>query len=237
MKRILVRLLLSVCVLAAWLASASLSQAALADWQNQVTSVGATPAATVFSLTSGSSPILTDVGALSGDRSFEFIVNAGLGGASSAFLGSRGGVNGNQGLKFEQWQDSGFYGLTVFGVVDLYSAAAATLNADTHVAFTSDGVTGTDLYVNGALVHTFAGNPLALTGPQGLGAIYDGATGTYFDVLDGNILGFASYDSALSAGEIQAHYFAAVPEPSTVTLLGLAGGGLLWAIIRRRRRD
>ena len=235
MKRILIRPLFLSCFTVAWLASASFSQAALADWQNQVTSVGTTPAATVFSLTSGSSPILTDVGALSGDRSFEFIVNAGLGGVSSALLGSRGGAGGNQGLKFEQWQDSGVYGLTVFGVVDLYSTTLATLGADTHVAFTSDGTTGTDLYVNGALVHTFAGTPLTLTGLQGLGGIYDSVPGTYFDLLDGNILGFASYNSALSAGEIQAHYLAVVPEPSTVTLWGLAGAGLLWAMIRRRR--
>jgi hypothetical protein len=235
MKRILVKLLLPVCSLVAWLASASLSHAALADWQNQVTSVGTTPAATVFGLTSGASPILTDVGALSGDRTFEFIVNAGLGGASSALMGSRGGAGGNQGLKFEQWQDSGVYGMTVFGVVDLYSTTLATLGADTHVTFTSDGTTGTDLYVNGALVHTFAGNPLALTGQQGLGGIYDSVPGTYFDLLDGSILGFASYDSALSVGEIQAHYFAVVPEPSTVTLLGLAGAFLCGWMIRRRR--
>jgi len=235
MKRILIKLLLTHCSVIAWLASASLSQAALADWQNQVTSVGATPAATVFTLTSGTSPVLTDVGALSGDRSFEFIVNAGLGGASSALLGSRGGVNGNQGLKFEQWQDSGVYGLTVFGVVDFYSTTLAALGTDTHVAFTSDGTTGTDLYINGSLVHTFAGTPLALTGLQGLGGIYDSGPGTYFDLLDGSILGFASYNSALSAAEIQAHYFAVVPEPSTVTLLGLAGAILFGWMIRRRR--
>jgi hypothetical protein len=235
MKRTPTKLLVGNCVIIGLLASASFSQAALADWQNQVTSVGTTPAATVFSLTSGSSPVLTDVGALSGDRSFEFIVNAGLGGASSAFLGSRGGANGNQGLKFEQWQDAGVYGLTLFGIVDLYSTTLATLGVDTHVIFSSDGTTGTDLYVNGALVHTFAGNPLALTGLQGLGGIYDSGPGTYFDLLDGSILGFASYDSALSPAEIQAHYFAVVPEPSTVTLLGLAGAILFGWMIRRRR--
>ncbi len=53
--------------------------------------------------------------------------------------------------------------------------------------------------------------------------------------LPGNILGFAAYNSQLSATEIAAHsaaFVRAVPEPSTTALLGL--GGL--ALILRRRK-
>jgi hypothetical protein len=237
MKTTLTKLLQTTSLIGTLLASAPLSRAALSDWQGRVTSDGTAPAATVFSTTSGASPIQTDVGALDGDRSFEFIVNAGLGGPSSAFLGTLG-ANGNQGLKFEQWQDAGVLGMTVFGVADFNSTTPSPANVDTHVVFVSDGTSGTSLYVNGAPVHTFAGTPLQLTGMQGLGAIYNVNTAGFIDVLDGNILGFASYNSALSPGEIADHYnyFAVVPEPSTVALFGLAGLLVLSRLLKCRSR-
>ena len=207
------------------------SEATLSDWQNQVTNAGATPTATNFTTVSGTAPLLLDVGALSGDRSFEFIVNAGLAGASGAFLGNRQ-QNGAQGLKFEQWQDSGLLGITNFGVVDLYSDDPAPVSVDTHVAFVSDGASGTDLYVNGANVYTFSGAPLVMFGQQGLAGVVESAGG-FSDLLDGNIFGFASYDVALSAAEVAAHSNAFfIPEPSAVALLGVAG----LALLRRRGR-
>jgi hypothetical protein len=44
-------------------------------------------------------------------------------------------------------------------------------------------------------------------------------------VLDGDILGFASYDSALTASEIRAHSnaFSVVPEPTALGLLAMGG--------------
>lgn len=212
-------------------ASGQLGHGALSDWQNQVTNVGATPAATNFTTVSGTAPILFDVGALSGDRSFEFIVNAGLTGLSGAFLGNRTD-NGLQGLKFEQWMDSGMLGITNFGVVDLLSDDPSPANIDAHVAFVSDGTSSTDLYLNGANVHTFLA-PLVIFGSQGLAGVTQN-NGGFFDLLDGNILGFASYDSALSAAEVAAHSNAFfVPEPSAVAMLGLAG---LSVLSRRRQR-
>jgi hypothetical protein len=212
------------------LAGSSVARATLTDYQTQVTTVGTTPASTNFTTVSGTAPVTVDVGALSGDRTFEFIVNAGLGGFSSAFMGARAG--GGQGLKFEQWQDTGLLGMTNFGVIDLNSDVASPQNVDTYVAFVSDG-TNTDLYVNGVNEHTFAGTPLALTGMQGLAGVLE-TTGAYTDVLDGNILSFASYDSALTQAEITTHAtaFALIPEPGSVGLLAAAGLGLL---ARRRR--
>lgn len=212
------------------------SYGALSDWQSRVTGAGTTPAATVFTSTSGGSPILTDVGSLSGDRTFEFIVNAGLGGASSAFLGYNG-ANGNQGLKFEQWQDTGVYGMTVFGLIDLSSTTSSLLNRNTHVLFVSDGSSGTDLWIDGTRVHTFSGYPLQLTGMQGLAGIATTTPGNYIDPLDGNILGFASYNSALSQVEILDHYNAfVVPEPSVIGLFGLGGLLMLGRSLKRRGR-
>ena len=193
----------SVWISVVLLISASISYGTLVDWENQVNNFGAMPAATNFTTVSGTAPLLLDVGALSGDRSFEFIVNADIGGLSGAFLGNRQ-ANGNQGLKFEQFSDSGVLGITNFGVVDLYSDDPSPVNTDTHVVFASDGVSGTDMYLNGVNVYTFSGAPLQIFGMQGLAGIAE-STGSFTDLLDGNILGSASYDSALSASEVQTH--------------------------------
>lgn len=223
-KTELTKLSLTTRVLAAFVAGVSAAEAALVEWQNQVMS-GTQPTTTLFTTVSGTAPLLFDVGPLNGDSSFEFIVNAGDGGPSSAFLGNRN-ANGSQGLKFEQWMESGVLGITNFGVVDILSDDPPPLFTDTHVAFVSDG-TDTNLYVNGSNVFTFAGTPLQIFGEQGLAGVYN-ADGSFNDLLDGNLLGFASYDSALPASEIATHSGAFfVPEPSATVIAALAAAGML----------
>jgi hypothetical protein len=102
----------------------------------------------------------------------------------------------------------------------------------------SDGVSGTDMYLNGVNVYSFSGAPLQIFGMQGLAGIAE-STGAFTDLLDGNILGFASYDSALSASEIRTHSnaFFSVPEPSTMSLFGLAVASLFRREQVRRRRS
>ncbi|RYD33789.1 MAG: hypothetical protein EOP86_12510, partial [Verrucomicrobiaceae bacterium] len=177
----------------------------LAAWQAAVGAGPVTPAQTLFQTVSGMAPALLNVGELDGPRTFEFITYAGDAAASGALMG-RGGV---QGLKFEQWNNSGTVGLTGFGVADYDSGIASPFLTVAQVAYVSDGA-NTDLYINGALQYTFEGAPLSLTGYQGLGAAGNiteaGGDIVFRDPLEGQVLRFASYDRALTEEEVTAHY-------------------------------
>ncbi|MES2708864.1 MAG: LamG-like jellyroll fold domain-containing protein [Verrucomicrobiota bacterium] len=206
--------------------------AAVAQWQAAINTGSATAAKNFTTITT---PVLFDVGALTGDRSFEFIFNAAAGVTpSSALLGTFAVEGGRQALKFEQWNKTGFFGATAFGVADYTSTVSAPSGVDTQAVFTYDG-TKTDLYLNGVFKATILGATdaaLALTGLQGLGGAHN--AGAYVDPLQGSIFGFASYDSVLSPAEIASHYaaFSAVPETGSTALLGLA---VMGTCLRRRR--
>lgn len=212
------------------------SGAAVLQWQTAINSGSATASKNFTTITA---PVLFDVGTLTGDRTFEFILNATVGATpSSALLGNFATESGKQALKYEQYNKLGTFGATAFGVADYTTTIAAPSGVNTQVVFQFDG-TKTDLYVNGAfkttiLTATNTNVALALTGAQGLGGWLNGAA--FVDPMQGSILGFASYDTALSPAEITSHYnaFAApVPEAGTASLGGLALMGLL---ARRRRR-
>jgi hypothetical protein len=210
------------------LVSTAASRATLAMWQAEVTGAGTAPAATQFTTVAGGAPIIFNVGALAGDRSFEFIVNAPSGGLSQALMGTQDPLNGRQGLKFDQYPNTGVYGMTNFGVIDYNSTIPTDFGREVHIAFTSDGIS-TDLYTDGIFRFNFP-TGLIMTGDQGLGAADN--FGVFFDIMAGDILGFASYDSALSAAEVLQHHNAfVIPEPASALLSGLALMGLL---VRRR---
>ena len=224
------RLLLgAVCLLV----GEGISRATLLAWEGEVLK-GTIPVKTLFTTVSNGNPQVIDVGALTGDRSFEFIYNAGIGGPSQALLGSQDPLSGRQGLKVDQYLNTGMYGMTDFGVADYTSIVPYILNEDVDIVFTSDGI-DTLMYVNGALADTYSGVDLTITGLNGIGG-GDNATHTgFFDVLAGDIFGFASYDAVLSPAEVAAHhtaFAAAVPEPTSAGLLVL---GTLLAGVRRRR--
>lgn len=182
---------------------------------------------------------------MSGDRAFEFIVNANTDsfGPSAALIGTQNPDFGRQGLKAKQWEGAentiSRLGLTEFGVKDHVSSVILPSGQDVHLVFTSNGADSTQLYLNGELVATFEA-PLLLTGLQGIGAAArpDNSLEPPLDpLLGGTILGFVSYDSALSADEIAAHYrafSAPVPEPGVVAFTAAAG---LLSLARRARRS
>ena len=211
---------------------ASFANAAITHWQTQV-GTGTTATATEF--TTVSTPKTVNVGTTANTAiSFEFIVNArNKASATSTLLGDY--VNNSWAIAFGSSTTNTYYisDTEIGGAGYLNSGIDHTANVDTHLVFTTDG-TDTLLYVNGVLVKTFTGNAIDISGTTGLGGSFIGSD-AFIDPLDGNILGFAAYDSQLTATEITVHHAAfarAVPEPSTTALLGL--GGL--ALILRRRK-
>lgn len=151
---------------------------------------------------------LYELGALSGDISYEFIVrsNPSEEEASMALIGRRNFGDTSVGLKFEQWPDSGTYGATVFGVADYDFEVATAPGDDTHLVFISSEVEATtSLYVNGAYQGSID-TAITLSGLVGIGFVADAEDGSAsFDNFDGDIFGVAVYDVALSEDEIAAH--------------------------------
>ncbi|MCA9216422.1 MAG: VPDSG-CTERM sorting domain-containing protein [Planctomycetales bacterium] len=190
-----------------------------------------------YTNTNISAPTQVDIGtydiSTNGGVTYEFIYNADVGGASSAFMGSLNAPAGaSAGLKLDQWNNTGKFGATAFGVADFTFGTDYVLNSDTQIAYVMDG-SSTSFYVNGALAETQPGVSFALSGLTGLGHAYNHSNGGSVDALNGTILGVAVYDSALSADAVAGHYNAFVPEPSTSVLLGFGLLGLLGA--RRQR--
>jgi len=166
---------------------------------------------------------LYDIGDFSGDITYEFVVksNPDETEASMCLIGRRQFGDTEAGLKYEQWNNTGTYGATLFGVVDLDFGVATNPGVATHLAFVSSEDLGTtDLYVDGALAGT-VGNAITLAGLVGLGYGAQGADGSEsFDNFDGDIYGVAIYDAALSADEIAAHADAFFAPIADVTVPG-----------------
>jgi concanavalin A-like lectin/glucanase superfamily protein len=149
-----------------------------------------------------------DIGEFSGDITYEFIVQSNLleEQASMALIGRRNFGDTEVGLKYEQWNNTGTYGATVFGVADYDYGVATNPGMPTHLVFVSSEDTATTtLYVDGALQGSID-SAITLAGPVGIGNAAQAEDGSdFFDDFDGDIFGVAIYDAALSAGQIRTH--------------------------------
>jgi len=173
---------------------------------------------------------LYDIGAFSGDITYEFVVrsNPDEEQASMCLIGRRQFGDTQVGLKYEQWNNTGTYGATTFGVMDYDYGVATAPGEYTHLAFVSSEAAGaTDLYVNGVLQGSVA-TAITLSGPVGIGYGAQGEDGSgAFDDFDGSIFGVAIYDRALTEAEIVANadaFLVGGPEAVTLDLQILDGG-------------
>ncbi len=153
-----------------------------------------------------------DYGTLDGSdvddgATIEYICNISDAGASIA-LGSMKSVDDKiLVLKFEQWQNSGTFGITEPGVKDHILVTPAPFGRQAHVVFVRNSDSTIDLYVNGEHAENTTTNfSFSLGG--GIGNL--GANQVGIDVPTGDIYGVATYDVALNATAIS-NLFATIP--------------------------
>jgi len=147
-----------------------------------------------------------DIGALSGDITYEFVVNSNPDETevSMALIGRHGHGDTTAAIKYEQWNNTGTYGATVFGVADHDFGVATNPGVDTLLTFVSSAGE-TALYVDGVYQASVAAE-ITLSGVVGIGYANKDPNGIEFiDPFDGEIFGVAIYDSALSADQIAAN--------------------------------
>ena len=151
---------------------------------------------------------LYDIGAFSGDITYEFVVrsNPDETEASMCLIGRRQFGDTQVGLKYEQWNNTGTYGATTFGVMDFdYGVPTAPGEYTVLVFVSSEDAATTTLYVNGVQEGS-VDSAITLSGLVGIGYGAQGADGSdSFDNFDGAIFGVAIYDSALSDDVIAKH--------------------------------
>ena len=150
----------------------------------------------------GNTTTAVDLSSLTGDATFEFIVNAeDAGQAAVALLTSN-----SRSIRFEQWNNSTKIGATHFGSNDWNFTAesgqsvSSPYGVQTHMMFVVDTTAAeTRLYVGGVHVGTL-NHVLDLASEDGV----LGDTNLRSDSASG-IIGFVAYNTALSSADVTAH--------------------------------
>jgi len=174
--------------------------AALAAWENAATA--AEPSYLATNVADG----VYDIGAFGGEMTYEFVVqsNPDETQASMCLIGRRNFGDTRSGLKYEQWNNTGTYGATLFGVADYDYGVATNPGVVTHLVFVASEAAGTTaLYVDGVYQGSVDA-AILLSGVVGIGFGAQAEDGSdFFDDFDGEIFGVAIYDRALTPGEIR----------------------------------
>mgnify|MGYP005847803077 CR=1 FL=1 len=149
-----------------------------------------------------------DIGAFGGEMTYEFIVKSNPleTQASMCLIGRRNFGDTRSGLKYEQWNNTGTYGATLFGVADYDYGIATNPGVPTHLTFVASQAAGTTaLYVNG-VYRASVDAAILLSGVVGIGFGAQAEDGSdFFDDFDGEIFGVAIYDGTLTYGQIRTH--------------------------------
>jgi len=174
---------------------------------------------------------LYDIGEFGGEMTYEFIVQSNPleEQASMCLIGRRDIGDTQSGLKYEQWNNTGTYGATTFGVADYDYGVATNPGVPTHLVFVASEAAGTTaLYVDGAYQGSVDA-AILLSGAVGIGYGAQDREGAdpFFDDFDGEIFGVAIYDGALTAGQIKLHANAYLMSgPADITAAGDAVQGV-----------
>ena len=163
-------------------------------------------------------PTVVDFGDILGDATYEFSFHAFKAGASTAIAG-----NDAWGLKLDQWNEQGVFGITEFGVVDSVfqadgpGSAESVFEEDVHVVFVNDVTMGeTRLYVNGL----YAGFTEGIFELSGEGKVMAARIEQNTDPMgDGSVM----YGWSVHAGILSEEEIAALVEDSRRAPGGITG--------------
>ncbi len=149
----------------------------------------------------GTNSSLFNFGSITGDATFEFIVE-GTPSTADGYLAV--GANSTSNLRFEQWNNTGQMGMTQLGVADyLFSPAIPTPETIKHITYVWNGAGTMKLYVDGILAGSNSSVTTAFGMPTGSGRL--GANPSNGEGMVGTIYRMTCYDSVLSDAKILSH--------------------------------
>ncbi|MDB4573149.1 CotH kinase family protein [bacterium] len=165
----------------------------------------------------GSNSFPFNFGAVSGESTFEFIVEGDpVAGGRDGYLAV--GSNSSSSLRYEQWSDTGQLGFTQGGVADYtFSPLVLSPTEATHVTYVWDGDGRMDLYLDGTLVGQNTAVASSFNMPTGNGLLGNNAAAGNEGMV-GTIHRVTIYNEALTSEDIERHSNAYndVPEPPTI---------------------
>jgi len=220
-------------------ANAQWSNQQLFNWKRKAETVsGAVKVDTTGWTFDGNNAIAYNFGALdstttNNGSSVEFMLRANpaqKNAAASSIALMNGWTAETHSFKFEQYNNTEKYGITMPGV-DVSSTSATSYDTDVHLCFvftnqTGAGNAGVKLYVNGVYAGFMARPSGALLINQGGSGFLGGRAANGDDSFVGKIYALASYDRVLSDAEVSELY-STLNQPAKNELFWDANGDLL----------